>query len=377
MMKKLMYALSALVLCLPAVSGGCRAETDPEPLRVTVSEFKGFGSVDIGITAEQFGAAGFEPGDSCDIVFSTGYRLDDVPYYTGYNARTGEPEICAYPGYQYPTICFCNGESMWKAAGLSEGDTAEITLREKGKYGNIERQLKLVYSLDRSDYSDDETFANYRPLTGGKIALNRFYRGASPVDDRMHRADTADSLIRRDQIRFVLDLADTEEDVEGFRREEGFSSRWFAGLYREKQVQLLGLNDNCRGSSFRESLARGLRAMLSSGGPVYIHCLEGKDRTGFVCLLLEALAGADCDELRRDYMLTYRAYYGITEESDPERYGTIVSVKFADMLAQMTGLPDGADYGGNTLYECARGYLRDCGMTEQEIDGLVRRLTEE
>lgn len=37
--------------------------------------------------------------------------------------------------------------------------------------------------------------------------------------------------------------------------------------------------------------------MMNSQGPVYIHCTEGKERTGFVCVLLEALAGASYDEI--------------------------------------------------------------------------------
>ena len=45
--------------------------------------------------------------------------------------------------------------------------------------------------------------------------------------------------------------------------------------------------------------------MTGQEGPCYIHCTEGKDRTGFVCLLLEALCGANYGELRDDYMTTY------------------------------------------------------------------------
>ena len=71
------------------------------------------------------------------------------------------------------------------------------------------------------------------------------------------------------------------------------------------------------------SLAEGLRDLIEHKGPYYISCTEGKDRTGFVCLLLEALAGATFDEIETDYMKTYENYYGITKQSEPTGVGKL------------------------------------------------------
>jgi len=51
--------------------------------------------------------------------------------------------------------------------------------------------------------------------------------------------------------------------------------------------------------------------MASADGPYLVHCLEGKDRTGFVCIVLEALMSATYQEIVDDYMLTYNNYYHI------------------------------------------------------------------
>lgn len=114
------------------------------------------------------------------------------------------------------------------------------------------------------------------------------------------------------------------------------------------------------------SLAAGLRDMMKHEGPVYIHCLEGKDRTGFVCALLEALAGASYDELLTDYMTTYENYYGLTEEASPEQYEAVVSLKFVDTVSAMGDLsPEDDDFS-----DSAAQYLLDCGMTGGEIQAL-------
>ena len=113
--------------------------------------------------------------------------------------------------------------------------------------------------------------------------------------------------------------------------------------------------------------------MAEQPGPYLVHCTEGKDRTGYVCMLLEALCGASYDELETDYMLTYDNYYGITKESDPEKYDAIAESVFLPMLQSLAGnTGDGlrnADYS-----VCARQVLLAGGMTQEQIDGLEARL---
>ena len=52
-----------------------------------------------------------------------------------------------------------------------------------------------------------------------------------------------------------------------------------------------------RAENYRQKLADGLRFIASHEGPYLIHCNEGKDRTGFVTAMLEALIGADAREI--------------------------------------------------------------------------------
>ena len=350
-------------------AGASMAAASPEEAAVTapVTEYTQYGSVYMGMSVEDFNAAGFSLGDSCEVRFSNGYTLEDVPYYNGYNGRGGTPVICVYPGYERPVIGFCQGPELWEEAGLEEGDSVTVTLKEKGRYRNIQDTLNITYSNERSDFESDEVFANFRPLSGGDLKKDMFYRGASPVDNTMSRAEIVDNILWAYGIRFILNLADKEEKIASYREKDAFSSDYFVSLYEDNRVSLLNLTVSFRSEKFMTSLAGGLRDMMASEGPVYIHCLEGKDRTGFVCALLEALAGASYEEILEDYMRTYDNYYGITEEGEPEKYEAVRYIKFMDIIIQLTELPDDSDFGGTVLMDGAKQYLKECGMTDDEI----------
>ena len=114
--------------------------------------------------------------------------------------------------------------------------------------------------------------------------------------------------------------------------------------------------------------------MTGKDGPYLIHCTEGKDRTGFVCLLIEALCGAGYDEIVDDYMITYDNYYQITKEKDKERYDVIVESVLDPMIAAVAG--EGVDIKTADLSACAVDFLKDAGMSEAQIDALKAKLTE-
>lgn len=65
-----------------------------------------------------------------------------------------------------------------------------------------------------------------------------------------------------------------------------------------------------------------IKVFLSEGEtPYLVHCLEGKDRTRFAIMVLEALMGWNATQITDDYMQTYANYYGI--EPGTEKYDLI------------------------------------------------------
>ena len=361
----LLVLLAVLLMagCIPAVFA-------QETLSVTFEALEDpeFGAVSIGCSIDEFLQAGFAVGDSCNVELSNGFRLEDVPVYNGYYTLTGEPLICLYPGYEHPAFTYSNTGNLWTTSGAQAGDTVTVTLRESGKYADVQNALSAVYSNDRNDFASDSVFSNFRELSGGKLRSGMFFRGASPIDDRNLRAASTDGLIRNNGIGFILDLADTEEKAVSY---PCFPGSRFEELFSDGRVACLGLNSNYRNPDYARKLAEGFRTMMQQDQAVYIHCTEGKDRTGFVCILLEALAGADYEEILRDYMITYENYYGINETVTPEKYAATVRIRFRDMLDWLAEVSEGTDLSERTFEKQAADYLMRAGMTETEIKSLI------
>ena len=340
-----------------------------------ISEDVEFGAVRIDASQEEFAKTGFEFGDSFDAHFSNGFVLEDFPYYDGFYERVGHYVAANYLGTDI-TIAFCFGRKMWETAGCAPGDTVTLTLCEKRKYLNRQNALSCSYVNDRDAFDSDETFANFRAMAGGKLRKNTFFRGTSPFNDVFGRAAAADSLLKKYGIRFMLNLADDEKKLDSYKEEAGFASKYAASLAEEGKIALVGLDASYRGDAFKKALVRGLLSMTEQEGPYYIHCTEGKDRTGIVCLLLEALTDATYEEIEADYMESYNNYYGITKASDRARYDALRELRIYDILWWLAGLSDDTDLSGMHFRKDAENYLRSAGMTDEQIGKLERFLTE-
>ena len=114
--------------------------------------------------------------------------------------------------------------------------------------------------------------------------------------------------------------------------------------------------------------------IIENDGPYLVQCTEGKDRTGFVCMLLEALCGADYNEIVDDYMISFNNYGGITRESDPDRYNILVESLLDPMIRIVLDDPE-IDVTTADLSEGAENYLKSIGLTDAEIDKLKAQLT--
>ena len=373
---KLLHSLMACLLCGALALGACAAESGDVrtvPGLAVIHEEE-FGGAYLDMTIEDFNALGFAYGDSVDIAFSNGYRLEGVPYYNGYYTRNGDALLVAYPGYPYIKACINNGDDLWEIAGLAEGDTAEITLSAGEAYLDIQNARALEYKDDRALFDSDAQFANFRAVRAGNIRENALYRSASPCDNPHNRAPYVDGLIAAAGVNCILNLSDNDEKIARYIAAEDFHSQYFLGLYERGGVIPLALNMNFASDDFRGKIVAGFTAMAEHEGPYLVHCTEGKDRTGFVCMLLEALCGATYREIVDDYMITYYNYYWIAEESDPARYGVIVENLLLPMVQSVMG--EETDPAEADLAACARQYLLDAGMDEAYVDALKAALEE-
>ena len=297
-------ALSILLtLCLlVSVCGGC-VGASPTVSDLAVLHEPEFGGIYLDITIDDFNAHGFAYGDSVSVTFSNGYTLTDLPYYNGYYTKTGEPLVVAYPGYPHVKVCINNGDDLWEIADIEETATATVSLHARSTYRAIQDARDIHYTDERSDYDSDEIFANFRTVSAGAMKENVVFRAASPCDNQHNRATYVDALIKKARVRCIINLADNEEKINGYLAQETFACAYFRSLYAQGQVLPLAMNMNFTSAEFRRKAAKGLTAMAENDGPFLIHCTEGKDRTGFMCMLVEALCGASYQENGRSLRL--------------------------------------------------------------------------
>ena len=366
---KRMIALILAVLLLAALTGCSGKGKDKTVTTGDVGVVKDteFGNIYLDLTIEEFNKKGFAFGDSIDVTFSNGYTLEDIPYYSGYYVPVGAALAVGYPGYPHVMIARNYGSPMWEEIGAEENMKVVATVRETGKYAPIQELYSLTYSDVREKYDSDEQFANFRAFYGGDLTEGRFYRSASPCDNAHNRAGYADRVIEQAGIRTVMSLADSAEEMQGYRQAGDFDSPYYDSLTEEGSVLFLNLNANYRDPNFAAAASHALLEMTEMEGPYLIHCQEGKDRTGFVCSLILALAGASREEIREDYMVTYANYYGITKEKTPEKYEAVLT--FVDDFLYFVTDPNKQILTANlSLEEGARDYLRYGGLTDEEID---------
>ena len=354
---------------------GCGSPSDEEPLKaenLAVIHEPEFGGVYLKMTIDDFNALGFQYGDSVTVRFSNGYTLENLPYYNGYYVDAGEPLLVAYPGYDYIKAAVNYGDDLWETAQLEETDTATVTLQTRGAYLDMQNARDIHYFDEREKYDSDEIFANFRVVSVGKLKDGILCRAASPCDNQHNRAPYVDALIEQAGVRCILNLADNEEKIGGYLAADGFNSPYFLSLYKDGRVIPLAMSMNYGADDFKAKIASGFTAMADMEGPYLVHCTEGKDRTGFMCMLLEALAGATYDEIVADYMKTYDNYYGITENSDAAKYALIKEKNIDAMLQTVAG--ENVDIKTADLASCVTDYLQNAGMTADAVAALRDRL---
>ena len=385
-MKKRLIVVLASALAVSMIFSGCgkqeidtaaKGETetaedtaeDTDVLTTGLASISGDSSgagIYLDMSIEEFNDLGFEFGDSVNVYFDNGKSIEDIPYYSGYYTPVDGLLLVGYPGSDCVKIGRNYGVCTLQEYGLTEDSMADISLNERGKYADIQELYNLEYSDNRDDYASDVIFANFREVRGGNLQDGMVYRSASPCDNEHNRASYANRLAEENGIGFVLNMSDNEEKYKSYTENVDFESIYYNALYEDGKVLLLDMNANYRSDEFAQTLSKALAEMSENEGPVLIHCVEGKDRTGFACALILALADASPEEIIDDYMITYYNYYGVKEEENPERYAAI-AINAEDFIYYLSDTETGTPFEELDLKSSAENYLRKGGLSDEEI----------
>lgn len=363
--------LLVLVGLLPLATSCTNTDNaaDEPMLKGTIASYNKFGAAMLDITPQDMTNAGFTLGDVISVT------IDDqtivMPYYDGFYNRDGEYLCVAYPTSPTIRVTANNIGLPQELLGL-EGHSVTIKMQERGGCLSVQQAMSMTYSNNRSDYPElsDAAFANARRVKAGKVANGVLHRSSSPFDNKINRNSYVSAYLESEGVKTVLNLSETEEEILAFDLPAYSRTLWDGG-----NVLLCPLKSDPTADDFNNRLIAALKELPSRPAPYVVHCTEGKDRTGYVCALLEGLCGATYQEIVDDYLLTYFNYYGITQEKDPDKCKALVSLRLHPCLMCYAGVSDETQLQNVDYAKAFASYLLTHGMTQQQLDALVQVLT--
>jgi protein-tyrosine phosphatase len=166
-------------------------------------------------------------------------------------------------------------------------------------------------------------YGGYAVAGGGRVKTKLLWRSAQHGDASAADLAAIDAL----GLANVVDLrGPSEREMKPCKRGPGFAAQLWtypeetAGLAlhteaangvlttAEARAAMIRLYE---GIAFRGNLVPMLRCYLTvldrAEGPSLVHCVAGKDRTGFAVALVQRLLGVHADDVMTDYLLTNTA----------------------------------------------------------------------
>ena len=125
--------------------------------------------------------------------------------------------------------------------------------------------------------------------------------------------------------------------------------------------------------SYREALLTEIRVFANADNfPVYVHCSLGRDRTGTICFLINALLGVGEQDLFRDYEISSMARTGKSKDSPTSEPSYMTGVVFQYLYDYIKNFQP-----QKTLQENAEAFMLSIGITESEISAIRKNMLED
>ena len=331
-----------------------------------VEEIGRYDAAVLALKAADLYAEGFDPGDLVTVTFPG--REFVMPLGRAYSDVDSRQMILmeiVLDGRMLVTIN--NGDAFASIYNIRVGDAVTIRMKEKAGYLRDYRIRSCEMSGNREDYASDEIFANFRCVKAGKIAPGRLYRCMSPIDPADSRNFVADRLLAETDVKTVINLdGDPKERLDLY---PGFDDTWYSRL-KLVPAKICYSPEN---PQFFAGIGTICRAILLEKSPFLIHCRYGRDRTGNVCAVLEALCGATMDEITDDYMLSYENIHHIAHKNEKWQFHAERHVD--DFFREIFGVNDVRSMPQPEIASRIRMLLMQrSGLTAPDLDGVIGKL---
>ncbi len=266
---------------------------------------------------------------------------------------------------------------------ISAEEGSQIKLVHTGesqRYKNTP-DYNVEYSQDIHDFPSTEVFANFYEVTGGNIAPGVLYRSFSSLSDpaKQARVPYVNQLAEENSINYVIALSFSDASVQSaISKYEGYCIDLCKdGKYVAPSMGYLYFQQ-------KEKTIDVLQSIIDNDGPYLVHCNIGRDRTGFVVLLLQALCGCTAEEMIECEARAFCNLYGIDPGTKEYNYivsGTydrnmylIVNYDNIDNILHMDWSK--IDVSMIDTQKAAYQYCTDyLGLSSSQVNSLLERLT--
>lgn len=120
---------------------------------------------------------------------------------------------------------------------------------------------------------------------------------------------------------------------------------------------------------YKQALIDEIKAFANPDNfPIYVHCSLGRDRTGTICFLINALLGVSEKDLYMDYELSMLSATGTM---DNQTASHMVGVAFDGLYKYILNFAP-----QQSLSENAKAYMLSLGITEEEISAIKENMLE-
>lgn len=350
MKERLLILLSLSIACLlPACNKKVIVETKVKSVTDPT-----FGNIDFELDQQQLESKGINYDDLLkftihnpdgeDTIFEAAFvkNYNEVGYFA--------PCLCNYTGKQdRPEISFGIMKEK-NNPDILVGRDVTIEVLEKGGYAKTRSLVDVANKLTYEELGDDNlAYANFRDVTAvGTIASyipsRRIFRGSSPFNYKSNpdgRNLIADAYLKVYDIESEISLANSDIEIQNFMDElkiERPDSPTYNYYYDSMNQELpyktffavnigsdyYDISTPGRNGSLVRDVIHYIAERVTKTGyesmPFYFHCNEGKDRTGFFAMILEALCGVPLNDIVSDAMLTFKNYYNVSKVNNREKY---------------------------------------------------------
>lgn len=224
-------------------------------------------------------------------------------------------------------------------------------------------QLRMVYTPHVRNIRDLGGW----PCAGNKvIKYGKLFRGTEL--NGIHTSDSIDLDILTNQIGIACEL-----DLRAsYNKEYNISAFGFLNASQVESGQIATYYNTNDSGQLPEHLTdfsyqyrwrnefKFIVNNLKCGRPVYFHCLQGADRTGYLSMLLEGLLGVGYSDIIKDYELT--TFYNIVRKKE-----TI------DLAINYINSLEGETFQDKTNYY----FVKKLGVSQSDIDYFLSEMLQD